>query len=285
MRVAAVLEVVMKAEDRRFRASCLRLCFLAVLGGLGGGAVQQVASPASARADDVKTRSLSTELRFRLFTTAYRWSSYRPEGVDLPNSGRRSLYLVPSVGVRFFPKSGHGVLFDADFRVDVDADADESQGLICILYCPPTLYSNFAVAHAGYAYRFAYPMKRERWALAVTPHASVAAGAAFSQTTGRRNQSFRSPVVGGRVGVDVDLHIKHFFMGWSLQYEALSHTKGGVRFSQFISWNVIPVFAIGAVIGRDLRQATDLQSTPADDPTARGVSPAVLSGANPPTPR
>jgi hypothetical protein len=42
-------------------------------------------------------------------------------------------------------------------------------------------------------------------------------------------------------------------MGWTLRYEILKHTKGSLRLSHFVSWNVIPVFAIGAVIGREVR--------------------------------
>ena len=82
---------------------------------------------------------------------------------------------------------------------------------------------------------------------ALTPHASLSAGAAFNELRGGgvvvRD---RSPVVGGRVGFDVDLHINRFFLGWSFRYEGLAHTQGAVRASHFLSWNLIPVFQMGA---------------------------------------
>lgn len=66
----------------------------------------------------------------------------------------------------------------------------------------------------------------------------------------------RPRVVGARFGVDLDFHIKRFFMGWTLRYEVLKHTKGSIGVSHFLSWNVIPVFAIGAVLGAKV-QAQD----------------------------
>ena len=38
-------------------------------------------------------------------------------------------------------------------------------------------------------------------------------------------------------------------MGWTLRYEILKHTKGPLDLSHFISWNVIPVFAMGVDLG------------------------------------
>jgi len=34
----------------------------------------------------------------------------------------------------------------------------------------------------------------------------------------------------------------------------LAHTKGAVRASHFFSWNLIPVFQMGAVIGRKVQK-------------------------------
>lgn len=228
----------------------LRLCLALVVVGFGSGAAHHVA------AQDVEQASVadgggsfSAELRFRLFTTAYRWSSYRSDVVDLPDSGRRSLHLVPSVGARFYTKHDHGVLVDVDYRFDMDVDSNA--GFLCIFDCPPRLWTEFVVAHVGYAYRYVIPSRRTgRITWTVSPHASIAAGSSYSQGGGSSDVSSRSPVVGARFGVDVDLHIKRFFMGWSLRYEFLKHMEGPLRLSHFLSWNVVPVFAIGAVLGR-----------------------------------
>ena len=154
-------------------------------------------------------RSLSTELRFRPLTTAYRWSSYRSEAAFLPASGKRSLHLVPAVGARFYSRSGHGALVDVDFRGDMDLDTGGG-----FLSAPPTLQTDFVVAHAGYAYRHVIqPRGQQRLAWALTPHASLAAGASFSEESIPSGIRRQSPVVGARFGLDVDLHINRFFMG------------------------------------------------------------------------
>ena len=244
---------------------CLRLGLAVVAVGLVTGALHRAGAQDVEHAGDPEGRSsLSTELRFRLFTTAYRWSSYRPEDANLPDTGRRSLYLVPSIGARFYPKHGHGVLVDVEYRTDIDLDSDS--GFLCIFDCPPTLWTEFAVAHAGYAYRYVIPShKQGRLTWTVTPHASVAAGASFSHVSSPFRQSSRSPVVGARFGLDIDLHIKRFFMGWTLRWEILSHTKGVLRLSHFLSWNVVPVFAIGGVIGRKV-QAGGAAGAPGSTP-------------------
>lgn len=205
--------------------------------------------PADAAADPP-----STELRFRIFTTSYRWSSFRSGVTSTPSTGARSLYLVPAIGLRFYPKNGHGALVDVDYRIDVDVDGP----FICIFSCPDYLVAEFVVAHAGYAYRYviASPHKFGRLAWAFTPHASLSAGASFTQRTvssvyGTIRE--QSPVVGGRVGLDIDLHIKRFFMGWTLRYEVLAHTKGSLSTSHFLTWNIIPALAIGAVLGPPVR--------------------------------
>jgi hypothetical protein len=233
------------------RSSWLGLA--AVVAVLLSGSFQEVAAQDVEQASESKKgASLSTELRFRVFTTSYRWSSYRSGAMDLPDSGKRSLYVVPALGVRFYPKNSHGVLVDVDYRFDIDVDGDAE--FLCIFDCPPRLETEFVVAHAGYAYRYVIrPHESGRLAWTLTPHASVGAGASYtggSDFFGIREQS---PVVGARFGLDIDLHINRFFMGWTLRYEILKHTKGSLRLSHFVSWNVIPVFAIGAVIGREVR--------------------------------
>lgn len=223
-----------------------------VVVGLLSGSFQPVAAQGVVPEDQPESdRSLSTELRFRVFTAAYRWSTYRSEAASLPDPGKRSLHLVPAVGARFYPRSGHGVLVDVDYRIDMDIDRENG---FLSWSRPPTLETDFVVAHAGYAYRhIIQPRGQQRLAWTLTPHASVAAGASFSDESipfGIRRQS---PVVGARFGLDIDLHIHRFFMGWTLRYEFLHHTEFPLRSSHFLSWNVAPVFAIGADIGRKVQ--------------------------------
>jgi hypothetical protein len=155
---------------------------------------------------------------------------------------------VPGIGVRFYPKGGHGLLVDADYRIDLDLD----------YIWGAWLRTDFALAHAGYAYRHIIPSRRKpgRRAWALTGHGSIAAGASLASYSNADDYARqRSPVIGARFGFDVDWHISRFFMGWILRYEILSHTKGWLRTSQFISFNVVPIFAIGASIGREVVQS------------------------------
>lgn len=197
----------------------------------------------------------SAELRFRIFTSAYRWSTYQSAALDVPDSAKQSLYSIPGVGARFYPKNRHGALVDLEYRMDIDIDSSAS--FICIFECPPQWWTEFFVAHVGYAYRYVFgqPKKPERRAWTVTPHASLSAGASYSSGSDIL-EFFReqSPVVGARFGVDLDLHIKRFFMGWTLRYEILKHTRGSIGVSHFLSWNVIPVLAIGAVLGGKVQE-------------------------------
>jgi hypothetical protein len=237
----------------------LAVAVFGLANGLAHGAAAQGVVPSEHTAD---ASSFSSELRFRIFTNAFRWSSYTSEVASLPDSGapgsgRRSLHGVFGLGARFYPKGGHGVLVDADYRVDIDVDS--SAGWFCLFECPPQLWTEFAVAHAGYAYRHIIPSpgKRGRRAWAFTPHASVAAGASFSEASHgvlSYYGTYRSAVVGARLGLDIDLHFKRFFMGWTLRYEFLKHTKGPLRLTHFLSYNLIPVFAIGVVLGAEVHE-------------------------------
>jgi hypothetical protein len=203
-----------------------------------------------------KPDAFSAELRFRLFTTAYRWSSYSSDVVGQPESGKRSLHLVPAMGVRFYPKGGHGVLVDADYRFDMDLDS----GVGFCIACPfePQLWTEFAVAHVGYAYRHVISAPASgRRAWTATPHASLAVGASFSDANSGVLSYYgevRSPVIGVRFGLDIDLHINRFFMGWTLRYEILKHTRGPLHVTHFFAWNVIPVFAVGVVLGGKVQE-------------------------------
>lgn len=48
------------------------------------------------------------------------------------------------------------------------------------------------------------------------------------------------------MGVNVDLHIERFFMGWALEYEGLKDVTGApLGGSRLVQFTLIPVFRIG----------------------------------------
>lgn len=159
---------------------------------------------------------------------SYGWSSGSSFGQG------RTFYFVPAIGVRVFPTQlNHGILADFEW-IDFGYNAT---------YTP-----NFAIGHLGYAYRFLIsPRPTHRWLL--TPHASVALG----KQTRFPDRSF---TIGGRVGVDLDLHFtRRFFVGWSLRFQALYPTQGPKAVHQYISWNALPLR-----IGFDLGKTTPFES-------------------------
>jgi hypothetical protein len=204
------------------------------------------AAPAAA-----EDQSLSTEIRFSLFPASYRWSNgLLPEG----RFAEKSLYFSPSLGARLFPHGRHGATIEVDYRIDSDTDS------ICLdifgtSTCAPGFQIDFVTVHVGYAYRYIVhsPKKPYKRAWAFTPRVSFATGAALSRVVaaGLRRSS---PVVGFRVGFDIDLHLQRFFLGWGFSYEYLAHTRGSIRYSHFFAWNLIPVFRMGVVIGRRVQR-------------------------------
>jgi hypothetical protein len=69
---------------------------------------------------------------------------------DRSSTTPRRVYFVPSLGARFYPRGSHGAMVDLDYRLDSDTDA------VCISFfdpCPDNFQIDFAVVHAGYAYR------------------------------------------------------------------------------------------------------------------------------------
>lgn len=221
--------------------------------------VEVAPTPREAR----KPGSFSSELRFELAAYAFRWSSYVPERSGLPDYGKRSLHFVFGLGVRFYPKSPHGVLLDLQYLLDADADSPPGPGWFCLVDCPPDLrlQTHFTLVHVGYAYRHVVTGPRDpgRLAWAFTPHASLSAGLSDTEPGIDTSPEFNvtsssSPVVGARFGIDVDLHIKRFFMGWTLRYEVLKHTKGPLRATQLLSFNIVPVFHLGAVLGAKVQE-------------------------------
>lgn len=104
------------------------------------------------------------------------------------------------------------------------------------------------VARVGYGYRF-IRHANDKMVWAFTPHASFSAGASINRSR-RESYAASAPVVGGRVGVNVDLHIHRFFMGWAIGYEGLAHlSPGPLESSQFILWTLIPAFRLGVDLG------------------------------------
>ena len=108
--------------------------------------------------------------------------------------------------------------------------------------------TDLVVARVGYGYRF-IKHANEKMAWAFTPHGSFSAGASINRNR-RETYSASAAVVGGRVGVNVDVHIRRFFMGWAVSYEGLAHLSGGpLRSSHLISWTLIPVLRLGVHLG------------------------------------
>jgi len=76
----------------------------------------------------------------------------------------------------------------------------------------------------------------------------------LAKPPGARSGASFPCVVGFRVGFDIDLHLQRCFLGWGFSYEYLAHTRGSIRYSHFLAWNLIPVFRMGVVIGRRVQR-------------------------------
>ena len=222
---------------------------LAVTGGFLGPATQAQAEETSADAEETPAdaeetsghaEKTSVELRFTLVSAAARWSPVDSPFPQLTTHAKRSVYFGPGVGVRVFIKQPHhGLLVDFDYRIDTDVDtANVLEGDWRI---------DFAMAHVGYAYRF-LRRANERMTWAFTPHASFSAGGSINRN--KTTCPTSSAVLGGRVGVNVDFHIKRFFMGWAVEYEGVRVIRGGpIKAAHFLRWTLIPVFRIGVDLG------------------------------------
>jgi hypothetical protein len=154
---------------------------------------------------------------------------------------QQSLYFGPGLGVHVFPKQPHhGLVVDVQYKLDTDVDSKFSDS--------SKWRTDFFVARVGYGYRF-IRHANEKMTWAFTLHASFSTGASLNRTASG-NYSAAGAVVGGRLGVNVDLHIERFFMGWAFAYEGLANLSGGpIRSSQFLLWTLIPIFRIGVDLG------------------------------------
>jgi hypothetical protein len=209
------------------------------------GDTKETSSGAEASSAPADAERTSVELRFVVFSPSLRWSVVEErEGIDAFHS-RQSLYVGPGIGVRVFPKQPHhGVIVDAQYSVDTDVDTKFSDR--------EGWRTDFIVARVGYGYRFV-KHANEKMAWAFTPHGSFSAGASINRNR-RESYATSAPVLGGRVGVNVDVHIRRFFMGWAFAYEGLAHLSlGPLKSSQFIAWTLIPAFRLGVDLGPSIQ--------------------------------
>jgi hypothetical protein len=205
-------------------------------------------SAAEVETAPAESKKTSYELRFTIMSPTIRWSKVDPAlNTLLQLHANRSLYYGPGIGFRTFIKQPHhGLLVEFDYKVDSDVDSLNSD---------TKWKTDFAMARVGYAYRFIrHGNARMTWAF--TPHASFSAGGTINRSQGdlipEVADAFtsRSAVIGGRVGVNIDLHIERFFMGWALEYEGLKHVSGApLGSSHLVQFTLIPIFRIGVDLG------------------------------------
>lgn len=194
------------------------------------------------------------ELRLQFFAPSLGWSQARRFGsTSGDNRAYNGVYLSPGLGARFFPKLGsHGVLADMEYKFL--ARADERWCLFGASECR-SARTEFGVAHVGYAYRHIVdgPRRPDKRFWGFTPHVSFSAGWADNEPTELPTPS-RSPVVGLRAGIDMDLHFNVWFIGWSLSYEALKQTRSPFvdefAWWHFFGWNLIPLVHLGVDLGK-----------------------------------
>lgn len=213
-------------------------------------AVAQEAAPAP---NEAPAREAPTdhrtfyELRFTVMTLSTRWSRVGQANELLVLHAERSLYFGPGIGARFFIKQPHhGFIVDFDYLVDTDVDSLNSES---------KWRTDVALARVGYAYRFIRQgAAKMTWAF--TLHGGFSAGGSINRSEGGFGGpvadafSPRSAVIGGRVGVNVDIHIQRFFMGWALEYEGLRHVTGApLESSHLVRFTLVPVFRVGVDLG------------------------------------
>lgn len=155
----------------------------------------------------------------------------------------RSLYYGPGLGTRVFIKQAHhGLLAEFDYRLDTDIDSINSDS---------AWKTDFVLGRVGYVYRF-FRHANDKTTWSFSAHGSLSFGGVIDRNEGRLGDwvSARGWVIGGMVGMNVDLHLDRFFFGWAVEYEGLKHLSGTpLDSSHFIRWTLIPVFRIGVDLG------------------------------------
>lgn len=190
---------------------------------------------------------LSYEVRTQIFAPSIRRSRIEAT-TGSRNDGGPALYFSPGLGLRLIADQGHALLLEGEYRFQVSplisTDGTTQTPL------------RFGVAYAGYAFRFVARGPRNfrrtrRWA--ISPHVAIAAGAAEVRDDYPPNGiPPRSPTVGARAGLDLDIHIGRAFVGWQFSYEFLHHTRGTLTRSSFFVWNILPLFRVGVNLGRSV---------------------------------
>ncbi|MCA9531557.1 MAG: hypothetical protein KC543_15615 [Myxococcales bacterium] len=206
--------------------------------------VAQIAGAATARAQE-----RPVELRFTVPGVLRGWSHARARHSD---AGEEPIYLDAALGVRVFPHGPHGLLLDYEARW-----IPPLNWLAIDLGPPSSAEWDSHTVHVGCAYRWVvYDHRRpeRHLAFAITPHASVAVGAALVDPDSCPEPCLKeakrwSPLVGARVGVDADMHFGRFLMGSTLTYELRAPTRGPVAYTHFVGWKAVPFIRAGVVLG------------------------------------
>jgi len=164
---------------------------------------------------------------------------------------QKSMYLDPAIGFSLFPSTGHGFFAEAEYMLDLDADAVLDDAA-------PGFRIDLPLLRAGYVHRWIVPGPRrpDRRAHVFTVNAGLATGVARARNPNYGIPQF-SPVIGSTVGVGYELHIQRFFMGFNASYDLLYHTRGVLHRSQIVRWNVCPLLRIGVDFGRRVQRAPD----------------------------
>ena len=170
----------------------------------------------------------SHELRVNTPGFGWRWERVRGDTeADLD-------IVVSGFGFRRFGAgSSHGFLVEAEYSIGISGD------------------SELFLARGGYVNRRAWALRSpHRWH-ALSIRGSLATGVGgpnlFLGSTRRRDFGF---VIGARVGIDYDIHFRHFFMGWTLENEFLIRPgEDGFTFLQRSRTNFAPIARFGFTFG------------------------------------
>jgi len=189
------------------------------------------------------SKKTSAELRITIISPSGRWGKVDARTDRITTHSERSLYYGPGLGARIYIRQpNHGLLVDFDYRLDTDIDSINTDS---------PWKTDFVVGRVGYAFRF-FRHANPKMTWSFTPHASFSFGGIIDRNEGALGDfvSARGTVIGGMIGMNVDLHIERFFFGWAVEYEGLKHLSGTPLISShFIRWTLVPIFRIGVDLG------------------------------------